>query len=431
MSVARTAGQANGKAEKERGVPKALAIWLIVAFVVAFLFALLVPYLGPKAEPRDFVRLVSNPDEWSHVDYIRLLWERKGLIRFQPGDPTLFETHQPPLYYLLCVPVYAIVGNNVYALRFVNIALQLLTVFVAWKAARDLFPHRREVAVGAAGFVALLPTQAQLAGSVSNDGLTTLICALITWKALRVVQRGPSKQHTLWLGGLLALGLYTKLSVIQMLPFVALCFFLSVRAKKATVQEATTRFGAVLLLGFALASPWLIRNTLLYGDPLTLKIYRLTGPNFTPEMMMQLRGWTWGEYFQFVGVRTFETFFHILPPNELRPDAFCLLAGIVLALGSVVGALRPLERGGPEVGDEARNTRLSIVAVLLLVPFFVAFVSRTFQAQGRYFLPGLLAAALVSAVGWAAIGNKRPLSGVVVLLAILGALCAFQFVRLL
>jgi 4-amino-4-deoxy-L-arabinose transferase-like glycosyltransferase len=418
VSVAQTAGQANNKTDKERGIPKALAAWLVVAFVVALLFAFRVPFDG------------ANPDEPSHIDYIRLLWERRGFVQFQPGDTALFETHQPPLYYLLCVPVYALTGGNGLALRFVNIALQLLTVLVSWRAARDLFPQRREVAVGAAGFVALLPTQAQLAGSVNNDGLTTLICALITWKALRVVQKGPNKQHTLWLGGLLALGLYTKLSVLQMVPFVAICFALSVRAKKATVQEAITRFGAVLLLGFALASPWLIRNTLLYGDPLTLKIYRLTGPNFTPEMMMAQMGWSWGDYFRLVGTRTFATFFYIMPPNALRPEPALLLPTVILALVSVVGALRPAERGGPETGNEARHTRLSLVAVLLLVPFFVAFVSRTFQAQGRYFLPGLLGAALVSAVGWGAMGGRAKRDATVgIMVGILAVLCLYQMAR--
>ena len=54
----------------------------------------------------------DNPDETAHRDYIRLIVEERGFVKFIERDklpedaPSRDEAHQPPLYYLLCAPVY-------------------------------------------------------------------------------------------------------------------------------------------------------------------------------------------------------------------------------------------------------------------------------------------------------------------------------------
>jgi 4-amino-4-deoxy-L-arabinose transferase-like glycosyltransferase len=118
----------------------------------------------------------------SHLSYVRLLIEQQGFVRFQANDPALFETHQPPLYYLFCIPAYLVSGGNYIAVRLVAALFQLCTVLVAFRACRDFFPDRVEVALGVAAFVAFLPSAAQLGGAINNDPLTTLLCALIFWK---------------------------------------------------------------------------------------------------------------------------------------------------------------------------------------------------------------------------------------------------------
>ena len=86
-----------------RGYP-ALRAWLFAllaaSLVLSVLFAARLP-------------LDANPDEAAHRDYIRLILEARGFVRFVAGDPARFETHQPPLYYLLCVPVYAATSGGV------------------------------------------------------------------------------------------------------------------------------------------------------------------------------------------------------------------------------------------------------------------------------------------------------------------------------
>ncbi len=354
----------------------------------------------------------DNPDETAHRDYIRLLVEERGFVKFierskLPEDaPSRDEAHQPPLYYLLCAPVYAVSGGNTAAMRLVSTALQLATVALVFFACRDLFPKRGEIAVGAAAFVVCLPTQAQLGGAINNDPLNTLICAAIFWRLGALILRGQTIRDAAWLGILFGLGLWTKLSVVQLVPAFAVAYFLAVRGEKITLPKAAARCAGALILGVVFASPWLIRNTLLYGDPLTLAIYRLTGPNYSPQLIQESYGLTVADYFRSVAVRSFATFFYFLHPNlpivplqRFVGPALPLVAVLGISLSSLFLLYRK-GKAGEYPGGVAKILTAFLFAVLLLVPFYTQFNLTVFQAQGRYFLPAVFPVAVLTTVAW-------------------------------
>ncbi len=69
------------------------------------------------------------------------------------------------------------------------------------------------------------------------------------------------------LGLILAMCVYTKLSTLIVFMFVVIVTVPALRAKLFATQQFL-QFGCVSCgLGLVLASPWLIRNTMLYGDP--------------------------------------------------------------------------------------------------------------------------------------------------------------------
>jgi 4-amino-4-deoxy-L-arabinose transferase-like glycosyltransferase len=166
---------ATGSATKEQWLLYAI---LAASFTLSLLFALRVPLEDG-----------SNPDEIAHFEYVKLIVENHGLVVFRGGDVLWSETHQPPLYYLLCAPVYATFGGLL-AVRMVAALIQLATIALTYRAGKDLFPSRPEMALGAAAFVAFLPTQAQLSGAVNNDGLTTFLSVAMFWRLGLLVQRG-------------------------------------------------------------------------------------------------------------------------------------------------------------------------------------------------------------------------------------------------
>lgn len=373
---------------------------LLCSLALSLLFALRVP-------------LGDNPDETAHKDYIQLLLENHGFVKFIPHDElpagalSRDEAHQPPLYYFLCVPVFAATGGNTLALRLVATLLQLGTIMLVYKACRDFFRERPEIAVGAAAFVAFLPTQAQLGASINNDPLITLICIAIFYQLGLLIQRGQDARGAAILGVLFGLGLWTKLSVIQLVPPMLVAYLLAVRGGRFTVRHAAGLFIGAMVVGVVLASPWLIRNTILYRDPLTLQIYQKTGPNFTPQMIQEAAGWSSTDYLRNMAVRSFGTFWYFLHPNlPLKPlgvwvgPVLPLVTVLLLALSSLL-ALYKKWKSEQFTESEGRIVSLFILAVPLLIPFFARFIMTVFQAQGRYFLPALLPVAVLMTLAFA------------------------------
>lgn len=403
-----------------------LAAIMVVSLILSVLFAVSLPLSAKDPNP-------PNPDELSHFSYIRLLVEQRGFVQFQANDPALFETHQPPLYYLFCIPAYLLSGGNYIVVRLVSALFQLGTIFVAFRACRDFFPDRVEVALGTAAFVAFLPTSAQLGGAINNDSLTTLLCALLFWKLGKVVMRGQTPRKALLPGLILGLGLLTKLSVLQLLPTVVVAYLIAVRWRQMPLGQAAKCLGVVLAVGFLLASPWLIRNTMLYGDPFTLKIFPLTAGEGTPtpQTMMGLMHWTWDQYLALTATRTFATFWFILPPNSLHAASGALALVSLFALGGVWGAVSTLIQGRRE-GMERENvapgrlTKLFVCGIVLLIPFFARFILSFFQAQGRYFFPALLPAAVLTVLGFSNLPGRAGKFGVLFLALALLLMSLFQ-----
>ncbi len=403
---------------------KSLYAILIAALVLTVSFAVKVP-------------LGNNPDETTHLDYIRLMVAQKGLVMFIPSKdrrplPTSVqqtmqaregmtelpegaisrdETHQPPLYYALAALVFAITsGGSVLALRLVALPFQLATVWVAWKAGRELFPNRPELAPALAAFVAFLPTQAQLGGAISNDAPTHFFCSLIVWRLARLlaphIPLSQPLREGMLLGALFGLGLLTKLTVLQLYPVLIVAAALALRTKRITLPEGIKLVGAAVFVGLLIASPWLLRNQLLYGDFLAQTIYKATGPNFSPDEISQGFGWSGADYARNMGLRSLASFWYFLDPR-LHYKQFVgplplLLLAVALALVPLLGLYKAskAKASDPIIGFAA-------LVPLCLVPFFVKFIYEVCQAQGRYFLPSLLAVALVSVGGFAALGKHK------------------------
>jgi 4-amino-4-deoxy-L-arabinose transferase-like glycosyltransferase len=415
---------------------KSLWAVLIAALVLSVSFAVKVS-LPVENRPE----LDRNPDESSHRDYIRLMVEQKGLVMFVPskdrkplpaavvekmqaregmtevpeGAPSRDETHQPPLYYALAALVFGLTGGSLLALRLVALPFHLATVWIAWKTGRDLFPDRPVLAPALAAFVAFLPIQAQLGGAISNDATTHFFCALIVWRMARFFAPHIAPPHRVYawgegalLGLFFGLGLLTKLTVLQLYPVLFVACALAIRAKRITFADTVGVFGAAVLVGLAIASPWLARNQMLYGDFLAQTIYKATGPNFSPEEISQLSGWSGTDYARNVGLRSFVSFWCFLDPHLRTVPLAQYIGSPVLLLLTLIPALVPLfglYKASKEKSVEPIFGFAALVP-LCLVPFFTKFVYEVFQAQGRYFLPSLLAVALVCVGGFAALAKK-------------------------
>jgi hypothetical protein len=228
-------------------------------------------------------------DEAPHYDYVQTLAEDARLPRLDrdllhdevlalddrtyPGPPAReaterglagrsYEAFQPPLYYLLATPVFAVAGDHeakLFALRGLGLALLLGAMAVAWLLTRRLVPEDPVPAFGIVLTVFLWPGVVVRAVTVSNAALEILLgtaLSLALWRAL-------SERSERWLvgaGAMTGAALLTKLTTIAFLPSLALVC-------AAFLLERRWRPVAFALGIPALAiAPWLASNLERYGS---------------------------------------------------------------------------------------------------------------------------------------------------------------------
>ncbi len=363
---------------------------------------------------------IGAPDERQHVNYIRDIAQTLLFPVFRPGSADLYETyqsHQPPLYYLLCTPVEWLVGANESAekwgLRLVNVLIGLLTMIGIYTGIRR-FTGNEMVAAFASTFTSLLPMFIAISSAVTNDMLLYLAAVAVMNVIALGWERGWSLSRAVLMGVVLGLALLTKTTSLVLFP-MALCGMLLWKDKRATFGQVFV----VLFLAILIASPWLIRNQTLYGDPLAMRAFReaSVGNLAASEAIAQngfLGYWTavWQlALYSFWGVFAY---FDIFMPEWI----YWLLT--VIAGVCVLARIWRLVRGVAE--NEKRFHILNVILSICVVAAFVAYNSNYFQAQARYLYPAIFAIASGVAFGlWTLTRNNernyvRACSGVLVLL---------------
>ena len=239
----------------------------------------------------------QNPDEPAHYNYIAHIATARQLPVLRMGDydeeylarlkaekfpPDLsieavrYESHQPPLYYLLAVPVYWLGRGELLALRLFGVVLGGGVVLLTFLCAREVVPGLPHIALGAAAFAAFLPMHAALMASVNNDALAELliagmVLALLRWQRLNAesgVDRGAG--HLLAAGILIGLGFLTKATAYTLLPVALIVVIVQSvwpgSAGRTPAGRLAVRLALVIGPALLLGLPWWIRNSLLYGN---------------------------------------------------------------------------------------------------------------------------------------------------------------------
>ena len=176
-----------------------------------------------------------------------------------------YEGYQPPLLYILLVPLYQVLPVDVltklYCLRGAMVALSLLTIWLTYRTATVLFPQRRALPYFLCCFLVIIPERTAAVSRINNDVLLEVIATAFIWVCTDAIMHGLSIRQSQTLGVVFGLGMWTKMSMIVlviMLPFV---FWANRRSKNLKVY-------ALWIGGIAIAmiAPLFARNLRLYGD---------------------------------------------------------------------------------------------------------------------------------------------------------------------
>ena len=252
--------------------------------------------------------LWQAPDEPAHYNYVRDLALGQGLPILTPEDWNAesgrliragfpegssvdgfgYEAHQPPTYYAILAPAEMLLAGRparvqVHTLRLLGALLMLPVIALAWQVGRRVLPNRRWLALGAAGFVALLPQAVAMNASINNDVLGILAATSLLLWAVWTYQRGearPSRDEgdrsrpwdrTVVVGALLVgFVLLSKTTAYSSLILVPVTLFLVGRRQRLGIVWVSRTAVIILVAGVLIASPWFTRNMIEYGaiDPL-------------------------------------------------------------------------------------------------------------------------------------------------------------------
>ena len=381
------------------------------------------------------------PDEPAHYNYVQFLAEQHRFPILKAGDypaayleeiksshfppelsiaPIRYEFHQPPLYYLLTVPVYRLFGGALLPLRLLSVALGALLLLVVHWAVQALAPGRSELALGATAFVAFLPMHLAMTATANNDTLAELLLAtilLLSIRYLRPVDSADGRKEDIrlliLLGVTTGLAFVAKSSIYIALPLVLLAIALKrLWLDKGSLASALKAGATYLPVALVLGLPWWLRNIALYGGGDFLGLGRhdqvVVGQLRTAEfvadqgfaqlvhdfMLTTFRSF-WGQ-FGWMGVLLDQRIY----------QALAILSALAL-LGFVLwatGIWRNRERF-PQWQWAAGG--LLVVTVLLTLAAYLWYNIEFLQHQGRYLFTALIPISLGVALGWREALRKR------------------------
>lgn len=392
----------------------------------------------------------NNPDEPAHFNYVRHIattgtlpvleagdWDQGYLEQLKPLqfpdsmpiDGITYESHQPPLYYLLAAPVYRLLDGRqvdtiVLALRGLSIVFGAALVAISFALVRNSLPRFPVLALGTAAIVATVPMHVGMNAAVNNDTLAELVLSLALVLMVRGVRRGFSTNLAVALGLVLGLALLTKLMAYIALPLAAVALAIRAWLERANTQRPTLGVGArvtgsegstasviprqrdafvaqavkVYAPAVAVSLWWFVRNMMVYGvnDPFGLVRHDAV-------VVGQPRtSFTWEAAQHFVGT-TFQSFWGQFGWMGIVLDRRIYVAAGLFTVTALVGFIAFLwrtKRGQLALDGAERSALVLLGLCIAFVAGALVFYNLTFvQAQGRYLFPAIAPIGLILAAG--------------------------------
>ena len=132
-----------------------------------------------------------------------------------------------PLYHYAVSLVFRVLrltpwGGNVeillYAARFFSLSLYLAVIGIAFGAMAEFYPAAHPLRWLVPLTLALIPGFADLMTALNDDVGAVFTFSLFTWGAVRLIVRGPTLRHALWVAGAAVLCAFTKNTAILAVP---------------------------------------------------------------------------------------------------------------------------------------------------------------------------------------------------------------------
>jgi 4-amino-4-deoxy-L-arabinose transferase-like glycosyltransferase len=344
-----------------------------------------------------FTPVFYAPDEEPHFKYIQHLAEKKYFpIQISKlGDPTNdWEYNQPPLYYLLATPVFAVANGvfrdqnaTVITLRLFSVLLWLANVWFVMKVVERMQIESRFVRNFIVSMVCLLPTYTVISSAINNDNL---LAALGSGMICGAATRERNTRTYALLGVLLGLGLLTKQSAVIFAPMIATLVVVEIVRKRIAWGKAAQQLAVTFGIAGLLYLPWATHNWQVYQT-------------FMPENLVVTQI-PWPSAIHGIASATHnlvKTFWSVAGLSNDVGYPFPLI-GILLLIAPVIAFAfdsKPTENLSTPTSQEQKPLLISMaVALGIAVCLVLRFGYQFGMGQGRHLFPLLLPIAWFLAV---------------------------------
>ena len=199
-------------------------------------------------------------DVTQHREYADLLIHHGEI----PGSGTRSEYYTPPGFYALAGAA-TVLGEHVHPGdphklgQVLNWLVLLATAVVLWALARELFPGRPWIQVGALAYFCFLPVVLRVGAMFHPEPLSMLLTAIALLLAARMLRRRDYRWQLAVATGV-ALGLGQLVRAFSLWTLAAVVIALA-------VARAWRPLVVVVVATAVVASPWYIRQAVKYGNP--------------------------------------------------------------------------------------------------------------------------------------------------------------------
>ncbi len=244
--------------------------------------------------------------------------------------------YHPPLYYFLLAAMIK-AGLGLGAAGWLAALLGVVRLVVVWIGLERWLPESRLARVVALFTAAVIPVGVQLDGMVTNETLSTLLCALAIVAAPAAVEgaRAGRVKPAAWLALWIGLAMITKFSASVLIAAVLLAAALdAARSPGSWRQALRLRWRAAAAGGcivFALSGWFFIRNQHLYGQAAPTGYEGMMKVNQAPFEKIPYFQRRPGEFYWAWDPEVFENPYATVRGAPPRPRFFPVLIGSTFA----------------------------------------------------------------------------------------------------
>jgi 4-amino-4-deoxy-L-arabinose transferase-like glycosyltransferase len=412
-----------------------LAIIITGYFILGVLYAAFTPAWQAPDEPAhyNFVRYVAQNmtlPELTMGCYDQTYLEQLKSQKFPAHlsiTPVCYEHYQPPLYYLLAVPVFRATGGNLFALRLFSVILGGVALVMVYKTV-DLFLPQTIFPLATTAFVAFGPMHLTMMASVNNDSLAELLFIGLSYLLLRWLLTGAGEGSGVPIiaGVVLGLILLTKVTIYTGLLLAAFVIFLADRRRPVLLKNGLRLY----LPALGIALPLYLRNALLYGNLDVLGLRRhdevVVGQLRTAAKLSNEGTWT---YLNDLARTTFHSFWGQFGWMAVPMDSRVYLVLTILQLVALGGLVLWWWQYRSHPKQIRQGLAVMAATLVLVTGVFVGLNLSFVQFQGRYFFSALMPLGLFFSLGLFEAFRRRYALGMAAILLLVTGWVAFHSIR--